>query len=68
VINLGRVGRLERAKPIFLLETLCRAVLSLACALKMKPMRGWLLGRPPVERGKTLGRMNPMRVAALVKV
>jgi hypothetical protein len=65
VRNLGKAGKLERVEPIFLLLRLWRAVFSLACALKMKLMRGWSLGRPAVEREKALRRGKPMRVAVL---
>jgi hypothetical protein len=68
VRNLGRVGRLERVKPIFLSAVLWKAVFSLACALKMKSTRGWLLGRPLAKRERTLGRKKPMKVAVLGKV
>lgn len=66
--DLGKAGKLEGVKPIFLLRKLCRAVFSLACALKMKLIRGWSLGRPAVEREKALGRRKPMRVAVLSMV
>jgi hypothetical protein len=68
VINLRRVGRLERVKPIFSLVKLWREVFSLACALKTNLMRGWLLGRPVVRREKALRRKKPTRVAVLIKV
>lgn len=66
--NLGKVGRLEKVKPIFLLERLWSAVFDLACASKTKLMKGWLLGRPPAKRESALRRKKPMRVAVLDKV
>jgi len=59
VINLGRGGELEGARPGHSLATLWSAVPGLACAPGMKHLRDWLLGASPANGEQTLMRKSP---------
>jgi hypothetical protein len=67
VINLGRGGRLERVWPVFLLEKLWRAAANCAIGRKAQERIGFL-GDTRWQKGKTLRRVKPMRVAVFHKV